>query len=84
MVTEKKIEIELEYAKNLLGVLEDFNSMGLEMISLEIQQMVSPEAYEKISDIFWKYHNANCGPFNRHLKNLIAEHEVKLNDGHTS
>ena len=76
---EKKIEIELEYAKNILEVLELHVSMGFEIVSSDIHNIVSQEAYNKLYDIFNKYHNANCGPFNRHLKNLIKKAE-KLGD----
>lgn len=79
---EKMIEIELEYAKNIHKVLKDYHSMGLEMISTEIYELVSPEVYKKFSDIFWKYHNANCGPFNRHLKSLIEEKEKRTGVKH--
>jgi hypothetical protein len=80
MAEEKKIEIPLEYAKNIHKVLEDYHTMGLKMVSQEIKDIVSEEAYKKIFDIFWKYHNANCGPFNRTLKKLIME--VKPNSSH--
>lgn len=70
---KETIEIPLEYAKNIYLVLENYHLMGIEMISQEIKNMISDEAYTKLIDIFWKYHNANCGPFNRTLKRLIDE-----------
>jgi len=73
---EKKIEIPLEYAKNIYKVLENHVSMGFEIVSQEVKDMVSDDAYKKLTDIFYKYHNANCGPFNRKLKELIEQTEV--------
>lgn len=78
----KKIEISIEYAKNIHKVLEDHVSMGFEIVSQEIKEVVSEEVYKKLQDIFYKYHNANCGPFNRTLKRLIEEVEVKPNSSH--
>ena len=78
----KKIEISIEYAKNIHKVLEDHVSMGFEIVSQEIKEVVSEEAYKKLQEIFYKYHNANCGPFNRTLKRLIEEVEVKPNSSH--
>ena len=77
-----KIEIPIVYAKNIYQVLENHVSMGFEIVSQEIKDVVSEEAYKKLSDIFYKYHNANCGPFNRTLKKLIEEAEVKPNSSH--
>lgn len=68
---KEKIEIDLEYAKNLYKVLTNYHRMGLEMVSTEVKEIVSKEAYEKILEIYMKYHNANCGPFNRYLLSLI-------------
>lgn len=78
----KKIEISIEYVKNIHKVLEDHVSMGFEIVSQEIKEVVSEEVYKKLQDIFYKYHNANCGPFNRTLKRLIEEVEVKPNSSH--
>ena len=57
----KKIEISIEYVKNIHKVLEDHVSMGFEIVSQEIKEVVSEEAYKKLQEIFYKYHNANCG-----------------------
>ncbi len=70
---EYPIKISLEYAKGIYKVLEDSVSMGFRMVSQEIKDMVSKEAYDKLVEIHMKYHNANCGPFNRYLKQLISE-----------
>lgn len=84
MEKEKKIEIPIEYAKNIHKVLENAVSMGFAIVSQEIKDIVSEEAYKKIVDIYWKYHNANCGPFNRTLKRMIEEAErgESLNSSH--
>jgi len=74
---EKKIEIPLEYAKNIHKVLENHVSMGFAIVSQEIKDIVSKEAYDKLTEILYKYHNANCGPFNRTLKRLIEKQEGK-------
>jgi len=71
----KKIKIPIEYAKNIHKILEDHVRMGFEIVSLEIKAISSDEAYNRLVDIFNKYHNANCGPFNRTLKRLIEEAE---------
>lgn len=76
------IEIPIEYAKNIHKLLENHVSMGFEIVSQEVKDIVSEEAYKKLQDIFYKYHNANCGPFNRALKRLIEEEEVKPNSSH--
>ena len=68
---EKKIEIQIEYAKNIHKVLENHVSMGFAIVSQEIKDIVSEEAYKKLQEIFYKYHNANCGPFNRTLEKQI-------------
>ncbi|GAH45123.1 unnamed protein product [marine sediment metagenome] len=68
---EKKIEIELKYAKGVLQVLENHTSLCFAIVSQELKNMVSKEADDKLMELHMKYHNANCGPFNRHLKNLI-------------
>lgn len=72
----KDIKISVEYAKNLHKILENHVSMGFEIVSQEIKDIVSEEAYNKLTEIFYKYHNANCGPFNRTLKKLIQEAEL--------
>jgi hypothetical protein len=76
-MTDKTIEIPLEYAKNIHRVLENGVSMGYEMVSQEIKDCVSEDAYKKLTDILYKYHNANCGPFNRTLLRLIEKAEAK-------
>ena len=73
-----KIEISIKYAKNIHEVLENHVNMGFEIISQEIKDVVSEKAYKKLQTIFYKYHNANCGPFNRTLKKLIDEAEVHV------
>ncbi len=65
------IEIEDEYAKNIYQVLENHESLCFSIVSQEIKDLVSDEAYNKLHELYCKYHNANCGPFNRHLKKLI-------------
>lgn len=65
------IEISLEYAKQIHQVLENAVSMGFQMMSQEIKDMISEEAYDKLYEIYSTKHNANCGPFNRYLKKLI-------------
>jgi hypothetical protein len=72
-----KIEIPVEYAKNIHKVLENHVSLGFYIVSQEIKDAVSEEAYKKLQDAFYKYHNANCGPFNRTLKRLIEEADAK-------
>ena len=69
------IEIKLEDAKNILKVLENAVSMGFAIVSQDIKDVTSKEAYDELVDIYMKYHNANCGPFNRALKKLIEEQE---------
>ena len=65
------IELEDEYAKGVLQVLKNHTSLCFEIVSQEIKDMISNEAYEKLMEWHMKYHNANCGPFNRHLEKLI-------------
>ena len=67
------ITIDLEFAKNIHKVLENMVYMGFDMISLEATKDLTEEQRKRFTDIFYKYHNANCGPFNRHLKKLIDE-----------
>lgn len=67
----KKIKISLE--ENILKVLNDFESMGYKIVSHKIKDIVSKEAFDELIKIYMKYHNANCGPFNRTLKELIKE-----------
>jgi hypothetical protein len=69
------MEIELEYAKNILKVLDNHESLGYAIVSQDIKDIVSKEAYDKLTELFMKYHNANCGPFNRALKKLIEDAE---------
>lgn len=69
----KKIELTIEYAENILKVLDNHVSMGFAMVSLDATKDLTDEQREKFTDIFYKYHNANCGPFNRGLKELIDE-----------
>lgn len=71
----KNVKIPIEYAKDIHKILEDQVRMGFEIVSLEIKAISSDEAYNRLVDIFNKYHNANCGPFNRTLKRLIKEAE---------
>jgi hypothetical protein len=73
----KTIEIPLEYAKGIHTVLENHVSLGFCIVSQEIKDIVSEEAYKKLQDFVWKYHNANCGPFNRTLQRLIEERECR-------
>lgn len=70
---KQTITIDLEYAKDILQVLENGVSCGFAMVSQEIKNLVSKEAYNELVEIHLKYHNANCGPFNRNLKRLIEE-----------
>ena len=67
------IELDDKYAKRVLHVLENHTSLCFAIVSQEIKDMVSKEAYDKLMELHMKYHNANCGPFNRHLKKLIDE-----------
>ena len=78
---DKTIELPLEYAEHIHTVLENHVSMGFDIVSQEIKDIVSEEAYKKLMEIFEKYHNANCGPFNRHLQKLIEESEGKDEKG---
>ncbi|MCH7480944.1 MAG: hypothetical protein IIC79_06070 [Chloroflexi bacterium] len=71
------IKISVEYAKNIYKVLDDHQRFGYAIVSREIKNIVSEEAYEKLMEIMMKYHNANCGPFNRHLDQLINNQAVK-------
>ena len=69
------VKIPIAYARDIHKVLEDHVCMGFEIVSIEIKEIVSEEAYTKLVDIFHKYHNASCGPFNRALKGLIEKAE---------
>jgi len=71
------VEIKLEDAKNVLKVAENAVSMGFAIVSQDIKDIASKEVYDKLMEIHMKYHNANCGPFNRALKKLIEEEECK-------
>jgi len=73
-----KVELEIEEAENILTVLENHVSMGFAIVSQDIKDIVSKEAYDKLTEIFYKYHNANCGPFNRILKKKIEVVKVKV------
>lgn len=68
---KETIEIPIKYAKNIHKVLENHVSLGFAIVSQGIKDIVSEEAYKILTDIHYKYHNANCGPFNRTLKELI-------------
>jgi len=68
-----EIKINLEDAENILKALENAVSMGFAIVSQDIKDIVSKDAYDKLAEIFYKYHNANCGPFNRALKKLIDD-----------
>ena len=50
-MVEKKIELPIEYARNIHQVLEDHASMGFAIISQEIKDIVSEEASRNISQI---------------------------------
>ena len=67
------INMSVKYAEDIHKVLEDFISFGSAVVSQDIKSIVSDEAYDKLVELFSKYHNANCGPFNRHLRKLIEE-----------
>ena len=69
------MEIELEYAKNILKVLDNHTSLCFAIVSQEMKDLCSKEAYEKLTELLYKYHNANCGPFNRALKKLIEKEQ---------
>jgi len=69
------IKISLKYAKDIHTVLQNHESLGYAIVSKDIKNIVSKEAYEKLMEIMTKYHNANCGPFNRHLKSLIENNQ---------
>ena len=80
MKKKPTINIDLEYAKNLHKVLENHIALGYGIVSYEIKNIVSKEAYDKLDALFMKYHNANCGPFNRYLQRLIEEKEEELDN----
>lgn len=65
------VELEDEYAKGVYQILENHTSLCFAIVSQEIKDMVSEEAYDKLMEWHMEYHNANCGHFNRHLKKLI-------------
>ena len=75
---ETKIEIELSHAKNILAVLKNSVTMGFKMVSLDVVKDLTDEQHQKLRDIFYKYHNANCGPFNRCLETLIENKEKEI------
>lgn len=72
-MVQKTIQLDLEHAQNIYVVLQNHTSLCYEIISSDIKNLVSEEAYEKLHDLFLKYHNANCGPFNRALKQIIED-----------
>ena len=74
----KKIELEIEQAENIYKVLENAVSMGFAIVSQDIKDITSKEAYDKLMEIHMKYHNANCGPFNRSLKKKIEGAKLNL------
>jgi hypothetical protein len=74
------VKLPLKYAKSIHYVLECHVSMGFAMVSQEIKEIVSEEAYEKLLAIFNKYHNANCGPFNRQLQKIITDAEEQIKE----
>ena len=76
---EKVIELSLQYAKDVYTQLENQVSMGIEMVGHGTTHDMTDEQKERLMDILMKYHNANCSPFNRHLKNLIDEAEAEEN-----
>ena len=69
----ENVKIPIEYARNIHKVLEDHVSLGFAIVSIDIKEIVSEEAYTKLVGIINKYHNASCGPFNRALKGLIEK-----------
>lgn len=71
----KEVSIPLKYAKNIYKVLSNHESLGYAIMSIDIKKIVSDEAYKKLMGYYEKYHNANCGPFNRTLLNIIKEAE---------
>lgn len=72
-----KVVLTIAYAENILEVLKNHESLCFEIVSQDIKNMVSNEAYDKLTELFYKYHNANCGPFNRKLKELIEKSKIK-------
>ena len=72
-----KIELEIEYAENILKVLENHTSLCFEIVSQKVKDLVSDETYEMLTGLFNHYHNANCGPFNRALKKKIEDTKLK-------
>lgn len=79
MIEMTKIELDLEYTKNILKVLDNHTSLCFEIVSQDIKDNVSDIMYRYFQDLFDKYHNANCGPFNRTLKKKIED--AKKGDG---
>jgi len=79
-MSDKVITIPLEYAKNIHKVLEDFERFGMSIVSQEIKDIVSEDAYNRLIYLYTQYHNANCGPFNRTLKRLIDTKEQEQAD----
>ena len=75
---DEPVHLMIEHAKNIHHVLEDFVIFAMSVVSTEIKEAVSDAAYEKIVDLYMKYHNANCGPLNRALRKKIEEAEKEL------
>jgi hypothetical protein len=86
----EKITIPLEFAENIHRVLENHVSLGYAIISYEVKNLVSEDAYSLLMSYYEKYHNANCGPFNRTLKTFIDEAKtshittIKAQNGNTA
>jgi len=68
-----KIEFEIKEVEAILMALENAIIMGHFIVSQEMKDIVSKEAYDKLTDIFWTYHNANYGPSHRYLKKKIED-----------
>lgn len=77
---EEYIKLDKEFAKNILQVLKNHTSLCYAIISIDVKEKVSEEAYEKLYELFMKYHNANCGPFNRALDIAIKNNQFDLED----
>ena len=55
----KKVELPMVYAENILKVLDNHVSLCLAIVSQDIKDMISKEAYDKLMEYHMKYHNAN-------------------------
>ena len=73
-----KIEFEIKEVENILKALEMGVMMGHSIVSQEIKNIVSKEAYDKLTDIFWTYHNANYGPSHRYIKKKIEDAKLLI------